>query len=78
MLPIICHPDRFCPQWLGGIWRRLRGEPIWTEYHNGEVRKSRMKRTANGVLIVRMTYNWQRVNPDGTADKGYVVKWWPR
>ena len=63
---------------LGGIWRRIWGEPIWTQDRDGEVRKSRMKRIGCGKVAVKKIVGWVIANEDGSVPHGYVEKWWPR
>ena len=63
---------------LGGIWRKMWGEPIWTQDHDGEVRKSRMQRIGDGKVRVKKIMGWVIANADGTVPHGYVTKWWPR
>ncbi len=54
-------------------------EPVWTEDHDGQVRKARLLRCKDGTILVTSINGWKVANPDGTfPPKTYMVKWWPR
>jgi len=72
------RPVVACSDWLGGIWQRLFGIPIWTEDHDGEVRKSRLWITREGVYLIEKICGKIKANADGTVPRGYVSKWWLR
>lgn len=63
---------------LKALWRWLFGIPIYTEDHNGEIRKSRLHITKSGVYLVNKLYGKVRANPDGTVKNSYVKYWWLR
>jgi hypothetical protein len=55
------------------------GEPIWTEDHDGEIRKRRMRRLFNGRVVFRAINAKVVGNADGSMVTGYyVVRWYPR
>ena len=59
------------------LQHKLFGKPVWTEDFDGEMRKSRLKTTSDGIILVNGIYGWRRANADGTFDNGYMKNWWP-
>jgi len=57
------------------------GVPIWTEDHDGEMRKRRARIQPNGKIIFKGICHTMVGNADGTIAGGcepYITRWMPR
>ena len=60
------------------LWHRIVGEPVWTVDFQGEVRKARLKRCGDGLIVTKI-YGWCQAYSDGRIHHdSYLVKWFPR
>lgn len=60
-------------------YHKTFGEPVWTEDFDGTIRKARLKKLSDDVVIVTGIYGWKKAYMDGTfPEKCYMSKWWRR
>lgn len=63
---------------MSKLFRQVFGEPIWTVDFDGQVRKSRLKRHGEHLMIKKIC-GWAIAYPDGSVhESSYVKKWFSR
>lgn len=63
----------------GTLVSRVFGFPIWTEDHDGEIRRRRARILPDGNIVTRKIYGEVIGYANGTfPERSYIRRWWPR